>query len=67
MAWLAVNKDGTEIIIDEKPYRNYESWVYDGCIESENFTNYGIDLPFGSIFKLIGKTLTWDDEPVEIK
>ena len=29
--------------------------------------NFDIDLPKGSIEKLIGKTLTWEDEAVEYK
>ena len=30
------------------------------------YIDYDIKLPQGSIEKLIGKTLTWEDEPVEI-
>ena len=33
----------------------------------EFFINYEIDIPEGYIEKLIGRKLTWEDEPVEIK
>lgn len=32
----------------------------------EFYISYATHLPKGSIEKLIGKTLTWEDEPVEI-
>lgn len=116
MAWLAVDKDGTEIISDYNLYRNgyYKRYVncnsekcgkYTciGCKIDENgkrykndiYTNpprmsgeeaiellsfwdnfefdpdcnklnFIVSLPKGSIKKLIGKELTWEDEPVEI-
>lgn len=56
MAWLAVDKDGDEYIYSSKPDR-YE-------IVFTNYKKYA-QLPKGSIEKLIGKKLTWDDEPVE--
>ena len=66
MAWLCVNKDGTEIISPYMPKRDLEEW---DCF-SENIAgwddDYGIELPKGSIKKLIGRELTWEDEPVEI-
>lgn len=56
MAWLAVDKDETEIICDIEPNRSMDWWGY--CER--------IGLPSGSIEKLIGRKLTWQDEPVEI-
>ncbi len=35
--------------------------------ESDALPYDGVILPKGSIEKLIGKKLTWDDEPVELK
>ena len=58
MAWLAVDKDGLEAIYEEKPKR-----VRDCIWTLSNF----ICLPKGSIKKLIGRELTWSDEPVELK
>lgn len=59
MAWVAVDKDNSEYIYKEKPIRRYtgEYW----------YNDYGyVQIPYGSIERLIGRTLTWDDEPVEI-
>lgn len=112
MAWLCVNKDGTENICPNKPDRWGDYMVEDhffdhlyinrgeeppkryrpkrapmdpdrgGCgikdpdrlsywtdfdyDPEENLIEYNIPLPAGSIEKLIGRTLTWEDEPVEI-
>lgn len=65
MAWLAVDDDGSESLYTNKPYRrtdpNYGSyWKVKGLI---GFVN----LPKGSIKKLIGRELSWNDEPVELK
>ena len=63
MAWLATDKDGSEWIYGKyKPYRERfvsDVWVWFSDGEP-------IHLPKGSIKKLIGKNLTWDDEPVEL-
>ena len=66
MAWLAVNKNGDEIISPDKPTR-WGEWtdMDDVCIESE-WGEVDMILPKGSIYKLIGRELTWDDEPVEL-
>lgn len=59
MAWLAVDKDGIEVIADS-PLERYgnDCWVSTGL----NL----IHLPKGSIKKLIGRDMGWEDEPVEI-
>lgn len=64
MAWLAVDKDGTECICSTEPYRDWVNFMW--CIENI-FDSYAIRLPKGSIKKLIGRELTWEDEPVEFK
>lgn len=69
MAWLAVDKDGTEYIFaDKKPIRGEDEWLPkfmdDGLYDT--FCGY-INLPKGSIKKLIGRELSWNDEPVELK
>ena len=85
MAWVAVDKDGTEKISIKKPYRFiprgmwhcYHIVLYDfsalrNIIEfkpskqkhKQTLTSV---LPKGSIKKLIGRDLTWQDEPVELK
>ena len=60
MAWVAVNKNGGEVIFDFEPYRRHDFfWAKD-------FGN-DIYLPKGTIKKLIDRDLTWQDEPVELK
>ena len=66
MAYLAVDKDGKEAVYNIKPIRgtnrlkkNEEMWVL-----PRMGTHY-ISLPKGSIKSLIGKDLTWNDEPVK--
>lgn len=61
MAWVAVDKDGREYIYKFRPKRSIDMftslYTYSTCLY----------LPKGSIKKLIGKDLTWEDEPVELK
>lgn len=59
MAWLAVDKDGTELIFNNEPSREDDIWI-------DPWWDEYIKLPKGSIKKLIDRELTWDDEPVEI-
>ena len=58
MAWLAVDKDGEEWIYMQKPERINDCWdiISDECHL----------LPESFVKKLIGRSLTWDDEAVEI-
>ena len=63
MEWVAVTKQGREFISMCKPVRvtdedNYYGW-------KDTFTE--ISLPSSSIKKLIGRELTSEDEPVELK
>lgn len=73
MAWLAVNKNGDEIISLSKPYRTCSSSGYYGDPkvrwEDRDWCgcNYIIPLPKGSINKLIGHDMAWMDEPIELK
>lgn len=65
MAWLCVDEDGDEIIFDNKPKRANSVmcggyWSRKG---EQDFCN--VDLPKGTIKKLIEKDLTWKDEPYE--
>lgn len=58
MAFVAVDEDNEEYIYHTKPVRNKEDWE-DGFM--------AILLPPGSIAKLIGRELAWEDDPVELK
>jgi len=58
MAYAAVDEDGDEYLYAYCPYRGRDVWRADeGCVQ----------IPRGSIEKLTGRILTWEDEPVELK
>lgn len=63
MAWLAVDKNGTERIYPFEPYRVVDCWTCSMYMALSN----PITLPKGSIKKLIGTEITWEDEAVEFK
>lgn len=65
MAFVATDKDGSEWIYSVIPIRGEKHWIiaHDDLISGEDY----FELPKGSIRKLIGRELTWEDEPVEIK
>lgn len=83
MAWLAVDSDGRERIFGSAPERSiiYDDRM--GMLGNpfgdfnfkreklewlaEEYPDDVITLPKGSIKKLIGKELSWNDEPVELK
>lgn len=63
MAWVAVDKNGSEAIYDDKPIRNNVSnWWQSYGFGDENV----IELPQGTIEKILGRKLTWSDKPVEL-
>lgn len=65
MAYVAVDKDGTEKVFFASPERYSSDWDDEPYMwfVDDDF----VKLPKGSIAKLIGRTLTWDDEPVELE
>ena len=70
MAWVAVDKDGRECIYQFRPKRGNDQF----CPKrrSNQFTPWfeysmWMALPKGSIKKLIGRDLTWQDEPIKVK
>lgn len=66
MAWVAVNWNGDEYIYEAMPERFYHRWLPAICEYQDRVYEY-IELPKGSIKKLIGRELSWNDEPVELK
>lgn len=63
MAYVAVDKDGRELKCSGLPHRDTTDtiWLFGkDCIDVKV-------LEKGSVEKLIGKKLTWEDEPVELK
>ena len=69
MAWVAVDKNGAEYVYDYKPIRNNHNnclyWTEDYDKEGEPIGK-SVELPKGSIKKLIGRDLTWQNEPIEL-
>lgn len=65
MAYLVVDNDNEEFVFSNIPKRDLELgwWLPTHKIKSFRMN---VKLPKGSIEKLIGKKLTWEDEPVEI-
>lgn len=60
MAYLCVDPDGTEWIFDSLPLRNEVGWI------ANCFMDVFEQLKKGTIRKLIGKSLKWRHEPVEL-
>lgn len=59
--WVAVNKNGEEWAFCDEPARrnDWHAWVGDYC-------DTGVIMPTGTIELLLGRKLTWEDNPVEI-
>lgn len=66
MAYVVVDNDNEEYIFSHKPERDIEIgwWV---CSHKIKAYRMNVKLPKGTVEKLIGKKLTWEDEPVELK
>ena len=63
MAYLCADKGG-EYIADNKPTRNFFEW--EGWENTDGESCTLISVPKGTIKKLIGKEMTWEDEPYEM-
>jgi len=62
MAWLVVDGNGDEFIFEVKPKRSSSGqiWQLKSC-----HSNYSvIYLKKGTIEKIVGRKMTWEDEPV---
>jgi hypothetical protein len=59
MAWYAVDLDGSECRYEYKPVRATDMWMHDGGGRID-------ELPKGTIGKLAGRRLKWEDEPIEV-
>lgn len=57
--WLAVDKDGEEFIYSSRPSRRSIIWAHGGG------SSY-LNVPKGTIERLLNYPLTWDDEAEEI-
>ena len=65
MVYLAINKDGSEVV-SNTPIRRFKDYWVDEFFKQEFDTIDVVFLPKGSIEKLIGRKLTWENEPVEL-
>lgn len=66
MAWLCTDGNGDEKIFDYKPIR-YKKESFNFWSDLFYNKNVAICLPKGTIRKIIGRDLTWLDEPIELK
>ncbi len=65
MVWLTVDKKGNEEIHSSLPIRIEEDeeigfWLVSG------YKQHYVKVPKGTIEKLIGKKLSWEDEPYKL-
>lgn len=69
MAWIVRNSNGALLISSNKPERiNNKYWGFNAEMLMDEFT----DTTFAELISitdelLIGRHITWEDEPVEIK
>ena len=63
MVYLCVDKSG-EYIANNKPTRNFFEW--EGWENTDGESCTLIRIPSGTIEKLIGRKLTWEDDPVDL-
>ena len=64
MAWLAIDKDGTEVIFKEKPELSRgEEWIQNFMLDPDVMF---VQLPKGTIEKILGYKLTFETSPIEI-
>lgn len=68
MAWVAVNGNGSEYIYEARPVKSidWSQWSPRFCEDQNRIYDF-IKLPPGSIKKLIGRELSFNDEPIELK
>jgi hypothetical protein len=57
MAFVACDENGSEWIYEHEPKKLTSVW---------NNGGQHVELPSGTIKKLIGRDLSWDDDPVEL-
>lgn len=74
MAWIVRNENGALLISNNKPERvnpkglKYSYWSFNTeMFLDEHVDTYFIQLPSDADEKLIGKHISWEDNPVELK
>ena len=64
-SYLAVDKDGSEYVFSTLPIKIEDEDIYSIDYENDDEGTF-TELPKGSILKLTGLTLTYDDKPVAL-
>ena len=64
-AYLAVEPNGNELIFSEPP-RRCDEYSTCGWFCSSN-SSQCVSVPRGTIKKITGKTITWNDEPIKLE
>ena len=67
MTWIARNRNNTLVVFNDKPVFDGFEYYREEVVESENFIDYGVELPSDADEKLIGRHIDWTDGPVEIE
>lgn len=68
MVWLVVDKSGEEyIFVGNKPERLENHLINSYEWFPKDKLDKWAELPQGTIEELIGRKLTWEDEPVKLK
>ncbi len=65
-SYLCVDKDGDEGLYSDKPIRHTYQGIEQMWSVHNSENGFLISLPTGTIAKMIGKILSWDDEPYEL-
>ena len=64
-AYLAVEPNGNELIFSEPP-RRFDEHSTCGWFCSSN-SSQCVPVPQGTIKKITGKSITWEDEPIKLE
>ena len=66
MAWIVRSKGSSLWIFNNKPKRGYSTWLTPFNWVT-GVTQIAIQLPSDADEKLIGRHISWEDEPVKIE
>ena len=64
--WIARCRDKTLMAFNTKPIDDRFDYYVEGSRESEDFTDYGVELPTWADVKLIGKHIEFENGAIEI-
>lgn len=67
MAWIARNKNNTLVVFNDKPIFDGFEYYREEVVESENFIDYGVELPVCADLRLLGKHIIYADGAIELR